>query len=172
MPAAEQNALLLAKLLAVRHDPNDRPQAGPTRTSPVWYAMTTSCARPRAFSFVMARWMRVRTVNGLITSSSAISALDLPAAKAITSRSRPVSSASRSGGASWVPGAGKVRKRDLQVGSEVDQYPEGGPQQGVVGEQNPGAVESRLVAEQAADRIRVKFGDRAIGPAAVFRRAS
>ncbi|MFF8931324.1 hypothetical protein ACF1AO_29125 [Streptomyces longwoodensis] len=32
--------------------------------------------------------------------------------------------------------------------------------------------ESRLAAEQAADRIRAKFGDRAIGPAAVFRRAS
>ncbi|MEU5183171.1 hypothetical protein AB0G49_24285 [Streptomyces longwoodensis] len=36
--------------------------------------------------------------------------------------------------------------------------------------------ESRLVAEQvaeqAADRIRAKVGDRAIGPAAVFRRAS
>ncbi|MEU5116644.1 hypothetical protein AB0G64_34725 [Streptomyces longwoodensis] len=35
-----------------------------------------------------------------------------------------------------------------------------------------GARESRLIAEQAADRIRAKFGDRAIGPAAVFRRAS
>ncbi|MEU5667037.1 hypothetical protein [Streptomyces longwoodensis] len=42
----------------------------------------------------------------------------------------------------------------------------------VVGEQNPGARESRLVGEQAADRIRAEFGDRAIGSAAVFRRAS
>lgn len=35
-----------------------------------------------------------------------------------------------------------------------------------------GARKSRLVAEQAADRIRAKFGDRAIGPADVFRRGS
>jgi DNA polymerase-4 len=32
--------------------------------------------------------------------------------------------------------------------------------------------EDRLLAEQAMDRIRDKFGPHAIGPAAVFRRAS
>jgi DNA polymerase-4 len=34
------------------------------------------------------------------------------------------------------------------------------------------AREDRLLAEQAMDRIRDKFGPTAIGPAAVFRRAS
>ncbi|MFH8701733.1 hypothetical protein ACWGKK_46095 [Streptomyces chartreusis] len=34
------------------------------------------------------------------------------------------------------------------------------------------AREARLVAEEVADRVRDKFGPRAIGPATVFRRAS
>jgi DNA polymerase IV len=34
------------------------------------------------------------------------------------------------------------------------------------------AREARLVAEDAIDRVREKFGPRVIGPAAVFRRAS
>jgi hypothetical protein len=34
------------------------------------------------------------------------------------------------------------------------------------------AREDRLVAEAAVDRVRAKFGDGVIGPAAVFRRAS
>src|SRR6266536_219529 len=53
--------------------------------------MTTSCARSRAPSLVMARLMCVLAVSGLTTSLSAISSLDSPAATSeTTSRSRSV----------------------------------------------------------------------------------
>src|SRR5581483_5778771 len=58
--------------------------------------MTTSCARSRACSLVIARWMCVRTVSGLTTNRSAISLLVRPsAASAITSRSRAARASSR-----------------------------------------------------------------------------
>src|SRR5215204_2975093 len=65
---------------------------------------TTSWARSRAPSLSMARLTWVRTVAGLITSSSAISSFDRPVAtQATISRSRSVSSPSRGCGAGRRP---------------------------------------------------------------------
>src|SRR5574341_1691905 len=68
------------------------------RTRPLWYAITTSCARSRAPSFTIARLTWVLAVAALTTSVWAISwLLSPPATSAITSRSRSVSSRSASG---------------------------------------------------------------------------
>ena len=61
------------------------------RTKPASYAMTTSCARSRAPTLVMARLTWVRTVAWLTKSCRAISSLARPlATRAVTSRSRSV----------------------------------------------------------------------------------
>src|SRR5690606_25499119 len=62
-------------------------------TRPDWWANTTSCARSRAPSLIIARLTWVRAVAGLSTSSEAISSLDRPRpTSATTSRSRAVRS--------------------------------------------------------------------------------
>lgn len=73
--------------------------------------MTTSWARSRASSFVMARCTCARTVKGLRNIRSAISWLDRPVATRDTiSRSRGVSTASRA--ESWgVVSSGVARNR-------------------------------------------------------------